>query len=157
MTLTFFLSIIHYSSVMNISQEDGGGQLGKDQSQWIKQEVQQERWGICWTSGCSPWLSANLLFDLEQIRKLGDPQPVGSTSHCKKKKNSISQLHELFRYWPTASKIYRRVVCLSHTLFPILLSIFLSFSPLTFYLPLLFFLSPPSHSDLSFCASERIL
>lgn len=41
-----------------------------------------------------------------------DPQPVGSKSHYKKK-NSIFLLHELLRYWPTASKIYRRVVCLS--------------------------------------------
>lgn len=77
----------------------------------------------------------------------------GLTATVKKKKgggDSISLLHELLRYWPTASKIYRRVVCLSfqisHTVYLVSLSMFLSVSPLTFCL-LCFF---PSFSPLPF-------
>lgn len=135
---------------MNTSEEEEKDTLGK------KKEVDElnrrcsEEGGLCETTGCSPQLSARLLSDLEEIRKLGDPQPLGSNSHCKKKKKSISLLHELLRYWPTAPKIYRRVVCLSfrisHTLYLVLLSIFQSVSPLTFYFPssLSLFLSFPS-------------
>lgn len=72
---------------MNTSEEEEKDTLGE------KKEVDElnrrcsEEGGLCETTGCSPQLSARLLSDLEEIRKLGDPQPLGSNSHCKKKKN----------------------------------------------------------------------
>lgn len=139
----------------------GAGQLGERRGVDELNRRCNEEGGVCWTSGCGPQLSARLLSDLQAIRKLGDPQPVGSNSHRGGKKTSIPPLHELLRYWPTASKIYRRMVCLSfritHTLYFIRPSVYFSCSPLASYYPpsLLPFALPFLYSDLASFAPRR--
>lgn len=72
---------------MNTSEEKDS--RGKSRVDELNRRCSEEG-GVCWTSGCSPQLSARLLSDLEEIRKLEDPQPVGSNSHCRKKKRTPS-------------------------------------------------------------------
>lgn len=129
--LSFFLPLIHHPSIMNTSE--------KEVESWGKSRVDElnrrcsEEGGVSWTSGCSPQLSARLLFDLKEIRKLEDPQPVGSNSHYKKKPPAFCFMN----YWDIGLQLlkYTGGWSVSHFGFHILstLWIFLSFSPLTFY------------------------
>lgn len=67
-------SLIPQCSGKNLSSGNG----------WIKQEVLRGRWGTL-ASGCSSQLLCNL--EYIYIKKLGDPQPLGSCTVKKKKKN----------------------------------------------------------------------
>lgn len=123
---------------MNTSEEDS---WGRERSQWIKQEARWVRWSMLdkwmWSTAVCEAVCEAALWPRGD-KKVGRPSACGVQQPLWGKKASISVLHELLRYWPTASKIYRRVVRLSfrisRTLHLVRLSIFLSFlSLLAFY------------------------
>lgn len=90
--------------------------------------------GMCWTSGCSPQLSESLLPDLEDRRRLGDPQSTGSNSRWEEKKKKKKKSLHLFASWIIELLAYsfwniqeggRALFQISHTVYLVLLSIFL--------------------------------
>lgn len=84
-TLLSQYPVNHHVSITNTLGQGENSALGNG---WIKQQVLRGRWSTL-ASGCS----SQLLSDLEYIKKLGDPQPLGSCT-VKKREKSISLLHE---------------------------------------------------------------
>lgn len=81
-TLPFQYPVIHHVSITNTLGQGKNSALGNG---WIKQQVLRGRWSTL-ASGCS----SQLLSDLEYIKKLGDPQPLGSCTVKKNRKIHLS-------------------------------------------------------------------
>lgn len=87
-TLTFLYPFIHHLSVMNTSVQEEKDTSGKEHwNQWIKQEVVRGRWSMS-----DKWMQFRAaLWPGVDKKRLGDPQPLGSNSHCKKNKIHLSE------------------------------------------------------------------